>query len=326
MLTRRTIGAGLATAIALTRIRDAKADMTETGMSLALFRDATATLLSVAEQLHAADPTRPAVPPVYFVKNADEAHTLALNGPNPIVGMSLDDVLACSQMAQPSARQMAIIWGVHRGFLQLIARPGITGIADLKGKRVAVDTDTGYASALYEILRRNGIDRRHDLEIVYAGATDLRYAKLLKGEFDASLLGAPFTRLATRQNFVSLGSVIGMLGGYQAVVLVAQRSWLAAHAGEARALTEFIARTLEWTRQPENQVALIAMVRKSLPQLDENAAAQITADLFGRASEFLPDGRMHAKDIAIVVDLYNQSRTASLSPETVRQLTTAEFL
>lgn len=107
-----------------------------------------------------------------------------------------------------------------------MARPEIKSVADLKGKRIAVDTDTGYASALFEILRRNGLERGRDFEVVYAGATNLRYDKLLRSEFDATLLGAPFTRLAMRQGYNSLGTVIDALGGYQAVVLAARRPWL----------------------------------------------------------------------------------------------------
>ena len=71
-------------------------------------------------------------------------------------------------------------------------------------------------------------------EVIYAGATNLRYDKLLRGEFEATLLGAPFTRLALRQGYNSLGTVIGALGGYQAVVFVAHRPWLAEHQEMAR--------------------------------------------------------------------------------------------
>lgn len=175
---------------------------------VALFRDATEALFSLADRRRASDPSAPWVPRRRFVVDADEAHRIAFEGPSPIVGMSLDDLLECSRSGHPNAGELAAFLGVHRGFLHLMASPGIGSIAALRGRRVAVDTDTGYASALFEMLRRTGLERRRDFEVVYAGATNLRYEKLLRGEFDATLLGAPFIRLAMRQGYPSLGTVI----------------------------------------------------------------------------------------------------------------------
>lgn len=255
---------------------------------LALFRDATETLFALAEARGRPVPVR------HFVADADEAHRLALDGPVPIVAMSLDDLLECRRMDDPAAGSLIGFYGVHRGFLQLMARPGIAGIADLRGKRIAVDTDSGYARALYEILSRHGI--RQQVEIVYAGATNLRYEKLVRGDFDATLLGAPFTRLALRQGYASLGSVIGALGGYQAIVLTAQADWLAAHRAEADAITACLAETIAWARgNPAEAAALLA-------------DAEIAADLFGPAGEFLADGQIDPADAKVVIDLFNASR------------------
>ncbi len=254
---------------------------------LALFRDATETLFSLAERRGIVAPAR------HFVADADEAHRLALDGPLPIVGMSLDDLLECSQMDHPAAGSLVAFHGVHRGFLQLMARPGIASIADLRGKRVAVDTDSGYARALYDILTRRGL--RDAVEIVYAGATNLRYEKLVAGQFDATLLGAPFTRLAQRLGYVSLGSIIDALGGYQAIVLVAQADWLAAHPAEAAAVTDCLDQTIAWGQaNPAEAAALLG-------------DAEIAADLFGPSGEFLPDGRVAPADAGVVVDLFNAS-------------------
>ncbi|MDI1263548.1 MAG: ABC transporter substrate-binding protein [bacterium] len=294
---------------------------------IALFRDATEVVFALADRLYEKDSAaRAPVPRRYFVKDANEAHLLALDGSAAIVGMSLDDLLACSQSPHPNAGQLVAVYGVHRGFLQLMARPGIVAIADLRGKRIAVDTDTGYASALYEILRRNGIDRRKDVEIVYAGATDLRFQKLLHGEFDATLLGAPFTRLALRQQYSSLGSVIKALGGYQAVVLVARRPWLVQHATEVRAVTQCIAQTLKWALEPGNRRDLVILLRDILPALDGPSAEQVAEDLFGTTNEFLPDGRFHDQDARVVIDLFNGSHGISLPLDAVKQLTIYDFL
>lgn len=287
---------------------------------VALFRDATEVLFAVAERRRASDPGAPWVPRRYFVKDADEAHDIASDGPNPIVGMSLDDLIECSRSSHPHAGQLVAFAGVHRGFLHLMARPEIRSVADLRGKRVAVDTDTGYASALFEILRRKGLERPRDFEVVYAGATNRRYEKLLQGEFDATLLGAPFTRLAMRQGYHSLGTVIEALGGYQAVVLVARRPWLAANQAMASAVASCLSETFEWACSPENRVRVETYVGETLGGLEGPAAKQVTQDLFGPPSEFLPDGRMRKEDIAVVIDLFNASRGTAITQETVAGL------
>jgi ABC-type amino acid transport substrate-binding protein len=288
---------------------------------VAMFRDATEVLFAVAERRRVSDPGAPWVPRRHFVKDADEAHRIAFEGPNPIVGMSLDDLIECSRTSHPNAGQLVAFSGVHRGFLHLMATPEIKSVADLKGKRIAVDTDTGYASALFEILRRNGLKRGRDSEVVYAGATNLRYEKLLRGEFDATLLGAPFTRLAMRQGYNSLGTVIDALGGYQAVVLVASRAWLAQNKEMASAVASCLIETFKWASLPENHEKVEVYVGEILGGLGGPAAKQVTQDLFGPASEFLPNGRMRDGDTAVVIDLFNASRGATITQDTVSKLT-----
>ncbi|WP_164738570.1 ABC transporter substrate-binding protein [Aquabacter cavernae] len=281
---------------------------------IALFRDATESLFAVADLRRVADPSAPPVPPRHFVKDADEAHSLALGGPIPVVGMSLDDLFDCRRMDHPGARDLVAFSAVHRGFLQLMATSGITTIADLKGKRVAVDTDTGYASALFEILRRHDLLRGRDYEVVYAGATNLRYAKLLDGAFDATLLGAPFTRMAQAKGFRSLGSVIDALGGYQAIVLCARTPWLDANPAAARAMADCLTGTLAFTRTPQGAPAIDAYLAALLPDGPAELRAGIGADLFGPKSEFLADGRPHARDVEVVIELFNASRGTKLTP------------
>ena len=288
---------------------------------VAMFRDATEVLFAVAERRRAVDPGAPGVPRRHFVKDADEAHRIAFEGPNPIVAMSLDDLIECSRSSHSNAGELVAFAGVHRGFLHLMARPEIKSVADLKGKRIAVDTDTGYASALFEILRRNGLERGRDFEVVYAGATNLRYDKLLRNEFDATLLGAPFTRLAMRQGYNSLGTVIDALGGYQAVVLAARRPWLVENEETASAVASCLSETFKWASLPENREIVEGYVAEILGGLDGSTVKQVTQDLFGPASEFLPDGRMRNGDTLVVINLFNASRGASITQDTVSKLT-----
>jgi len=290
-------------------------------LEIALFRDSTETVLALAARRHAAEVAAPEPPSRHFVADADEAHRRLLDATSPVVGMSLDDVIACAMSDHANAGQVVCFAAVHRGFLQLVARPEIEKVADLRGKRVAVDTDTGYAAALYEILARNGLDRRRDVQIVYAGATNLRHDKLCAGEFDATLLGTPFTVLAHRRWFHSLARVIDVLGGYQAVVLATLQPWLAENAAAARQLVGCLGTTIAWASQPPNRRAAESLLAEILAARNaRDAAAEVADELFGAASEFLPDGKIRASDAAVVLQLYNASRGVKLPTDIVTRL------
>lgn len=322
MLSRRKTSAGLAATFAAGAAVAASGGTSAaaadgTTADIAMFRDATEMLFAVAERRAAAEPDAPWVPRRSFVKDADEAHEIAFRGTPPVVGMSLDDLIDCSRQDRQDAGELVAFAGVHRGFLQLIAAGDIASIRDLKGKRVAVDTDTGYASALFAMLRREGLERDRDYEVVYAGATNLRYEKLLGGGFDATLLGAPYTRLAMRREFRSLGTVIEAMGGYQGVVLVAHRAWLAGNAGKARQIVQCLTGTLAWAAKEQNRAVTEAVLQDSFPGLDRATAAEAARDLFGPGSDFLADGRMREPDIAVVLRLFNLSRGVSVTPQAV---------
>jgi ABC-type nitrate/sulfonate/bicarbonate transport system substrate-binding protein len=183
---------------------------------------------------------------------------------------------------------------VHRGFLQLVVQPDVARVAGLRHRRVAVDTDTGYASALFEILARHGLEREGDFDVVYAGATNLRYEKLRRGEFEGTLLGAPFTVQAHRRGYRPLVSVPEALGGYQAVVLVAARAWLDAHSEQARAVTDCLLETIHWASDPANRAGVAALLADLLGgQASAEEVGEVAEALFGTSSEFLPE-RMDA--------------------------------
>jgi ABC-type nitrate/sulfonate/bicarbonate transport system substrate-binding protein len=294
---------------------------------LALFCDATETVFGIAERRHADDTSAPAAPRRCFVRDADEAHRRALDGANPIVGMSLDDLLTCATSDHPRAHDLVAIAGVHRGFLQLVVQPDVTRIADLRHRRVAVDTDTGYASALFEILARHGLEHPRDFDVVYAGATNLRYDKLRQGQFEGTLLGAPFTVQARRRGYRALVSVAEALGGYQAVVLVASRPWLDAHPAHARAVSDCLLDTIGWASDPANAGAVAALLAEVLGNhADPEEVAEVADALFGASSEFLPDGRMRREDTDVVVDLFSAARGKRLSPAVLDGLVDARCL
>lgn len=296
--------------------------------SVALFFDATETAYRVADHLYRKDPAAYPQPPTReFVTDADDAHERLLSGANPIVGMSLDDVVSLVDGDDPRADDLVVIAGVHTGFLQLITEPQIVDVGQLRSQKVAVDTDTGYASALFDILQRSGLQRDADYTVMYAGATNVRYDELLHGDFQATLLGAPFTDLALSKGYRSQGSVREELGGYQGVVLVAKQSWLTGHAQAARKAVASLVGAEQWAMKPVNRDEVLAVVAQAVPGLvDPTAVEAVTETLFGPASEYQPDGRLSREGINSVAGLYNASRGRNRTVESVTDMIDYSYL
>ncbi len=84
----------------------------------------------------------------------------------------------------------------------LIARPGITGVEDLKGKLLGISsfgasTDT-YARAL---LRRYKLIPNQDVNILALGGGTSRVAAMESGAIDAALIEAPYNVMLERKGF-----------------------------------------------------------------------------------------------------------------------------
>jgi NitT/TauT family transport system substrate-binding protein len=76
----------------------------------------------------------------------------------------------------------------------IISRPDIDSIKALKGKRIAINTFGSSADfAIYQLLSRNGLDPNKDVTLqAVAGSPDARFAALVGGSVDATVVNSPF--------------------------------------------------------------------------------------------------------------------------------------
>ena len=116
--------------------------------------------------------------------------------------------------------------GVDDSFQSLMASPDIRSVADLRGKKIAVDAlTTGYAFILREMIARAGMT---DADVTYerTGGGPMRLKAMLEGNYAAGLLATPLDKIAADQGFTKLGSARDLLGCYQGRTGFAQRSWI----------------------------------------------------------------------------------------------------
>jgi len=116
--------------------------------------------------------------------------------------------------------------GVDDSFQNLMAAPGIASVADLRGKKIAVDAlTTGYAFILREMIARAGMSEA-DVTWARTGGGPMRLRAMLDGQYAAGLLATPLDRIAADQGFTRLGTARDLLGRYQGRTGFAQRSWV----------------------------------------------------------------------------------------------------
>lgn len=166
---------------------------------------------------------------VHYVVDANEAHHHLINKVADIVFMSYDDTL--SIVMQDNYSDIIGVLPVHSGILDLCG-----DIDLLSGKnKIGIDTETGYARALCYYLQHNYPRDYKQFELLYTGATNLRYDKLVQHEINATLLNPPFSY----DNVKCIVRVFDLVGAYQGVVANVSKSWLNQNENRAR-LRDFI--------------------------------------------------------------------------------------
>ena len=151
-------------------------------LKISAFKDISAFLLSTLQ------PQLNINLEIKYVKNADEAHQDLFDNNADIVLMSYDDTLSLS--LEDKYPEILALFPIHGGILDLCSSidPGTNK------NRIGIDTDTGYARALRSYLSQKFTPEEYQsLDFIKAGATNLRYDKLISNQIDATLLNPPYS-------------------------------------------------------------------------------------------------------------------------------------
>lgn len=149
--------------------------------------------------------------------------------------------------------------------------PTIKSIADLRGKRVAVNrpvtTDAVFARAALE---RGGVDPA-TVTLSSMVATSTRFAALKSGAVEAAVLTPPFDALAMKEGYRILAKASDVLDmPWSGLATSAKR--LAEKSGEVKAMIRALLQTLQFIRL--NRERSIALIRKEF-SLDEVLASHV---------------------------------------------------
>jgi ABC-type nitrate/sulfonate/bicarbonate transport system substrate-binding protein len=204
----------------------------------------------------------------------------------------------------PQPDFMAVM-GSDSGFLSLVTSPAIKSIAELAGKTLSVDAmTTGYAFVLYEIMRRNGLDKdRGDYEIVRAGGMVQRWNALREGRHAATLLSAPYNIVAKNEGFTEVVKATDIIGAYQGNVAAVRRPWATQNRSNVVAYINGYRRSIAWLYEPYNRIEAIDILRRHLPQMPPDIAEASHAELLDSARGFFRTGDIDRAGLASVLEL-----------------------
>jgi ABC-type nitrate/sulfonate/bicarbonate transport system substrate-binding protein len=181
-----------------------------------------------------------------ILSSSDNPVNYRLNSGNPL-GAVLD---------------VQIIFGHDLAFdLSLVGQPGFTTVESLRGARLAVDApDSGFALALYKILRHYGMEAGVDYTVVSAGATPIRLTGLRAGDFEATVLNSDSLVRAESEGFPVLAALADIASPYAGASGIARESWLQANRDVAVRVIRAIYRANRWVRDPDNHAAAVDLI------------------------------------------------------------------
>ncbi len=208
-----------------------------------------------------------------------------MNGQKDIALASIDNLIAYQEgqgdgppLVDPD---LVAVMGVDSGFLSVVGQRSLHSMADLRGKRLAVDSlNTGFAFVLRELLHKSGLEDA-DMTFVRGGSTELRFQGLVAGSFDATLLRTPFEILAGERGLNTIATAES-LGPYLGTSGFVRRSWARSHEAALIGFLRAYREAMRWLAEPANrpvaEALLVAHIRDMTPALARPAATRLLAE------------------------------------------------
>jgi ABC-type nitrate/sulfonate/bicarbonate transport system substrate-binding protein len=176
----------------------------------------------------------------------------------------------------------------------VFAKPGIKGIADLRGKLISIggvkDVTLIYIKAF---LASAGL-QTSDVDFVYAKAAGDRLSALIGGGVDATILNPPTYFKAAALGFTNLGDVDPYIKDVPFTVWAANTDWAAKNRDVLVAFARSYKRGVRWLYDPANKSAAIDILVKHARQ-DRNDTMQAYDYLVERLQLFSIDGGISDK-------------------------------
>ncbi|HEX3339611.1 MAG TPA: ABC transporter substrate-binding protein [Pseudolabrys sp.] len=155
---------------------------------------------------------------------------------------------------------VAIAAEFNNPIYSLLAQPGITNFAMLKGKRIGfADPDGTISMSIRKLLAMHGL-RETDYSAKIMEGTPARLNCLKRGECDAVVLGQPQDMAAQTEGFRLLGLSTDATPAYLYTVTAARRSWAESHKDTLVRYLRALAAAFQFIRDERNRNAVTDII------------------------------------------------------------------
>jgi ABC-type nitrate/sulfonate/bicarbonate transport system substrate-binding protein len=181
---------------------------------------------------------------------------------------------------------------------ELLAKPSIKSIKELKGKTVSIGGQKDVTRIyLNRMLEPNGL-KDSDVDLVYAGASSARLAALESGAVDAAILTSPYNFNAVSDGFPVIGRTADYITDLPQNGTIVNRNWAAGHMDTLRRFLAASQKGSDWfldRRNRQEAINILVTVGKLKP--DEVAKSY---DFFRDGEFFEPTGNVSKGKLRMV--------------------------
>src|SRR5580693_9545673 len=163
----------------------------------------------------------------------------------------------------------------------LVAKPGITSMKDLKGKVISLGGPKDITRIYVDrMLEPSGV-KDGDFDMVFAGATTARASALLAGAVDAAILLPPFDFQAVAKGFKSLGLTVDYVKDLPFSGTAVNVAWANANKATLEKLLRAENKAIAWFEDGQNRDGALRILK---------SASSLNQDDVYKAYKFFRDG------------------------------------
>jgi ABC-type nitrate/sulfonate/bicarbonate transport system substrate-binding protein len=242
--------------------------------------------------------------------NSVELVQRLINNEEDIAMAAFDNIVAYQEgqgeVNLPTTPDFFAFMGFSRGTVRLVVSPEIKSYDDLRGKTLGVDAvATGYSLVLQKLLQLGGL-KEGDYRLESVGATGTRAQALMENKFSGTILTTPLEIAPESRGYRRLANAVDVLGPYQTIVGLARRGWATANRDTLVSFIRASSEALDWLFDPTNRTEAVAIYRKHLPNVPEDAAQRHVDALLGDHEGFTRGGVLDAEGMMTVLRIRSE--------------------
>jgi len=213
-----------------------------------------------------------------------------------------DDIVADVEDFGGGPSGLFIFMGLHSGLLSIVGAPGMTTVASLRGKELAVDARaSGFVFILEKLLRSSGFGP-DDYKFVEIGGVDRRYQALLEGKVAGTLLLPPYVGNAVARGCHVIARGDQIVSRYQGTVGAAKRSWAEKNRDSLISYIRAYVEATEWCFDIRNRDSCLDLLA-AYNGLKGKAAEETLDALLDSDYGLYPKSELNLPGLKAVLDL-----------------------